>query len=194
MAGFLLFVPLSLLLFEFSNEIVLALLGSKWSEASVPFGFLALGLSFRAGYRVSDIIARALGYVYRRALVQWVYAGCIIIAVVLGVSWGLVGVVIGVSLVIALNWVLMTWLTVKLVDISTISLLASFRPALFTSSLILLAVFAVNQFLDRSLCFPLSTASTAYVIAPLVIIPLTFVSLAAITDWINILRRARGDD
>lgn len=193
---FAFFVPLSLLLFEFSNEIVLALLGSKWSEASVPFGFLALGLSFRAGYRVSDIIARALGYVYRRALVQWVYAGCIIIAVVLGVSWGLVGVVIGVSLVIALNWVLMTWLTVKLVDISTISLLASFRPALFTSSLILLAVFAVNQFLDRSAQLsPLSTASTAYVIAPLVIIPLTLQSsLAAITDWINILRRARGDD
>lgn len=192
-AVFALFVPLSLVLFEYRHEFVLVLLGSTWSAASAPFGLLGIGLSFRAGYRLSDIVARARGYVYRRAVVQWIYAGCIVLGAGVGARWGLAGVAIGVSAAVAANWVLMTRLTVRSLNIDLAALMASFRPALFTSALVSLAILGLNRLLDRPAPFALpDAAGPALIVAGVLLAGLTALpTRAALRDWVHIFRRAR---
>ena len=96
-AIFSVFLPLSFVLFAYRSELVLILLGNAWYAASTPFGLLALAIPFRAGYRLSDIVSRARGYVYKRAIVQWVYATFVGLGGLIGTGWGLEGVAFGIS-------------------------------------------------------------------------------------------------
>jgi PST family polysaccharide transporter len=192
-AVFAIFLPLSLVLFEFRHELVLILLGGAWSAASGPFGMLGIGLSFRAGYRLSDIVARARGLVYRRAVVQWIYAGCIVTGGIAGARWGLTGVALGISAAIAVNWLLMTALTNRSLNITWAAVLASLRPTLFTSTLTFLAIVGLNLMLGRAASISLhSSVSSTLVVAAALIASLTLRSAkVALGDWQQILRRAK---
>lgn len=191
-----LFLPLSLILFEFRQEIVLVVLGSSWAAASGPFGYLAIGLAFRAAYRVSDIVARARGIVYSRAVVQWIYAGLIVAGGVIGQHWGLDGVAIGISSAIAVNWMLMTILTTYSLEITLADILLSFRPAVFTLCVAYLAVVVLNLWFERvqdkapTLTVAISLGFGAALIAVLNLRSAN----TALSDWKQILRRASRAD
>lgn len=189
---FAVFLPLSLLLYEYSYDLIFVLLGSDWSDASVPFGLFGVALSFRAGYRLSDIVARALGYVYKRAIVQWIYAGAVALGAIIGANWGLGGLALGVGIAVAINWALMTSLTMYSLEIGISELLKSLRASVFPIALVYLAAAGLNLALGRSL--PL-THSSAYAPAFIIVAILSgafsaSIARKALRDWIELFQRA----
>lgn len=107
-------LPLSILLVILTPEVVRITLGDEWSEIIPPFQIFAAGLLFRTSYKTSEAVARAMGAVYARAWRQWIYAAAVCVGVFIGSHWGLVGVTTGVTLAIALNFLLMLQLSLRL--------------------------------------------------------------------------------
>ncbi|AKQ47423.1 hypothetical protein TH63_01645 [Rufibacter radiotolerans] len=110
-------IPLSIEFVLLAPEIVLTLLGPKWTDVILPFQVLACSLLFRMSYKMSDSLARATGAVYKRAWRQVLYAATVGIGSYIGQFWGLSGVAWGVALALVLNFLLMAHLSIKLTGI-----------------------------------------------------------------------------
>ncbi|MBP9181985.1 MAG: oligosaccharide flippase family protein [Fuscovulum sp.] len=192
-AIFALFVPLSAIIYEFRREIVLVLLGNNWIGAAMPFGLLAVGLPFRAAYRLSDIVARSRGLVYRRAIVQWVYAGCVALGAALGTVWGLSGVALCVSAVIAVNWVMMTALTVHSLKMRTRDVIASMRASLFTLAIGYMALAAASWVFGREqgIAAPSIGTGGLAILAAVLAVALFQPVKTELQAWRTILKRAK---
>ena len=79
--------------------------------SSRPFQIFSAGLLFRTSYKISDSLARAMGTVYQRAWRQGVYAFAVVIGSLVGSSYGLEWVAVGVTAAIILNYFLMAQLS-----------------------------------------------------------------------------------
>lgn len=110
-------LPLTGLLVVLGPEVIGIVLGAKWDAVILPFQVLVTTLLFRTSYKISDSLTRATGAVYQRAWRQWIYAGAVFAGSLIGQAWGLTGVAVGVSLAIALNFLLMLDLSVKVLRI-----------------------------------------------------------------------------
>ena len=111
-------LPLSTILFALAPDAIKLLLGPKWVPVIVPFQILTLGMFLRTSYRISDVVARATGAVYRRAWRQAVYALCVIAGAWFGRQWGIAGVALGVLGALAVNYLLMASLGLRLAQLS----------------------------------------------------------------------------
>ncbi|HEU4642623.1 MAG TPA: lipopolysaccharide biosynthesis protein [Gemmatimonadaceae bacterium] len=111
-------LPVSTLVIVLAPELVLVLLGPKWTAATRPLQILAAGTLFRTSYKVSDSLTRALGAVYARAWRQWIYAGLVIGGGALGQPWGISGVATGVLFALLVNFLLMAHLSTRLLGLS----------------------------------------------------------------------------
>jgi len=111
-------LPLSAVLLALAPEAIPALLGPQWTPVIVPFQILTLGIFLRTSYRMSDVVTRATGAVYRRAWRQTVYMLCVIAGAWFGLAWGIAGVALGVLGALAVNYVLMAELGVRLAQLS----------------------------------------------------------------------------
>ena len=85
-------IPFSIAIIISSNEIIHVLFGSAWIRAQIPLQILTLGLVFRMGYKMGDILTKATGYVYSRAKRNMIYALSVLIGCYLGTNWGIIGV------------------------------------------------------------------------------------------------------
>ncbi len=113
----LLFLPLSAIAVVLAPEIVSVALGPRWDAVVDPFRILAMGMFFRAAYKISDSVARATGAVFRRAWRQGVYALATVIGSLVGQeAAGLPGVAAGVLIALTVNYLLMTQLSLKLTE------------------------------------------------------------------------------
>lgn len=113
----LLILPFSVFAIMLAPEIITVILGSNWTEAIVPFQILATGMLFRNGYKISDAIARATGVVYRQAQRQWIYACLVILGAWIGHYWGIVGVSVGTVIAVAVHYLLMSNLSLSLINL-----------------------------------------------------------------------------
>jgi PST family polysaccharide transporter len=104
--------PASFVCVVLAPEIVRVVLGPGWEEVVLPFQILVTGLVFRTGYKISDMLARATGTVYARAWRQAIFAVLIFVGALLGMAWGINGVAVGIVLALAINYVLMAWLSI----------------------------------------------------------------------------------
>ncbi|MDP1904060.1 MAG: lipopolysaccharide biosynthesis protein [Pseudomonadota bacterium] len=136
----LLAAPISAILFTYAHEIVDILLGNKWGAVVAPMQIFSLVLIFRAGYKFSDSLARATGAVYRRAWRQALYALAVLCGALIGQSWGLVGVAVGVSLAIILNYYAMLQLSLSLLQITFMQFVKSQFP--YMALFVLMYIFA----------------------------------------------------
>lgn len=118
----LLGIPLSVILFFLAPEIVMVLLGSKWTEVIVPFQILAFGMLFRMSYKISDTLVRATGAVYKRAWRQLIYATMVVLGSYIGQFWGLYGVACGVVFALITNFLMMAHLSIKLTGINWLNM------------------------------------------------------------------------
>lgn len=115
----LLYFPVSSLLFVYSDEFVFIFLGKNWMDVSMPLKILGLSLFFRVGYKITDPLFRAKGAVYERALIHLSQAIFTSLFAYIGVKiGGLVGVSIGVSFSLLLNYIIISFRVSKLVGIS----------------------------------------------------------------------------
>ncbi|NDI34877.1 lipopolysaccharide biosynthesis protein [Chengkuizengella sediminis] len=111
----LLYFPIGTLIYFFSDEIIVLLLGETWAEASIPLKVLALFIFFRVVYKMSDPLCRAKGAVYGRAVIQMIFASMMIIFAIIGSKYGLYGVSIGVGCALVGNYIIMTVFVQKLI-------------------------------------------------------------------------------
>ncbi len=126
----LIMLPASLVLFIVAPELILAMLGPRWTAVVTPFQILALGMFLRTSYRISDVTARATAAVYHRAWRQLVYALCVLTGALVGKAWGIDGVAAGVVGALAVNFFLMADLGLRLTRLPWRSFWDAHTPAL----------------------------------------------------------------
>ncbi len=114
----MLIAPVTVLFVLLAPELVRFLLGPNWSETILPLQILAASLVFRMGYKLNDPLTKGLGVVYRRAWRVAIYALAVVLCALAGSSWGLVGVAIGVSVAIIINFLLVAQLALQLLNLS----------------------------------------------------------------------------
>tara|TARA_Y100000588_G_C14233814_1_gene916382 strand:- start:589 stop:2049 length:1461 start_codon:yes stop_codon:yes gene_type:complete len=91
-------MPLSLLLFFTSENIVMILLGAGWENVTLVLEILSFAIYFRIGYKVNGVIARARGHVYKLAFCQVMYVCYVFAGCTLGANYGLTGIAFGMLL------------------------------------------------------------------------------------------------
>lgn len=124
-------LPISAVMIFTAPEIIQVLLGSQWTDAVLVLQILAYGVFFRAGYKCGDTISRSLGVVYRHASIQALYSICVIAGAYAGSGWGLEGVSTGVLIAVAVNYLAMSHLALKLVGLRWRSFLAAHLSGLW---------------------------------------------------------------
>jgi len=107
-------LPVSIVVMILAPEIVEVLLGAKWAGVAGPLQILAVGMLFRTSYKISDSVARATGAVYARAWRQGAYAVAIVAGSLIGQHWGASGVALGVVAAVAINFIMMAQLSLRL--------------------------------------------------------------------------------
>lgn len=113
----LLTLPASAAVLVLAPEIVLVLLGAQWTGLIPALYVLALGMTFRTSYKISDTLAKATGAVYRRAWRQGLYAVAVLAGAWIGQHWGIEGVAAGVLAALGFNFVMMSGLSLSLLDL-----------------------------------------------------------------------------
>jgi O-antigen/teichoic acid export membrane protein len=103
-------LPLSAFLWVVAPEFIPVVLGPAWAAVVLPFRLFSVSLLFRMSSRISDACTKAAGEVYKRALIQYVYAALVVVAAIIGQRWGVGGVAVCVSVAMAINWLNMAQL------------------------------------------------------------------------------------
>lgn len=147
------FAPIGIIAAVLAPEIIGVTLGSGWSEAVPPFQILAVGMVFRASYKVSDVLAKAVGAVYRRAWRQAVYAISVVAGSWIGQHWGLTGLSLGVLGSLVVNFALMSHLSVSLTYLTWRQFFRAHIPAFGIAALAFAMTFGMASWL-RSLETP----------------------------------------
>lgn len=126
----LLALPLSIMFILLAPEIVMLLLGSKWTAVILPFQILSAGLVFRMSYQMSESLSRATGAVYGGAWRHLVYAAIVLISSSIGQFFGISGVACGVVIALIINFLMMGHLSIKITGIRWIDLFKAHRYGL----------------------------------------------------------------
>jgi PST family polysaccharide transporter len=106
----LLSLPLSAFLWVVAPELIPLLLGPAWGAVVLPFRLFSISLLFRMSSKISDACTKAAGEVYKRALIQFAYAGMVVVGAIVGQRWGVGGVAVCVSIAMGINWLNMAQL------------------------------------------------------------------------------------
>lgn len=118
------------LLFAAAPEVVIVLFGRQWLEAVPAVQILAFGVIARNCYKNSDTVIRALGAVYRLAVRQTIYAVAVVLGAIAGSRWGIEGIAIAVMVAVYLNYLIVSVLCLRLLDMSWAVFLWAHVPAL----------------------------------------------------------------
>ena len=122
-------LPMSAFLAILAPEVILILLGPKWTDVVQPFQMLLFGMYFRAGYRVGGTVAKATGAVYDNAGRQVVYATLVIGGTWVAQRWGITAVAGAVVLALAVHFSLLSQLAMRLTNLSWHTFVSAHWPA-----------------------------------------------------------------
>ena len=108
-------LPSGVMMFALAPEIVLVGFGEHWRAVIPVVSILSFGVFFRTAYKCSDTAVRSVGAVYHYAGRQAVYSALVIGGAFVGaLVAGVPGVACGVVGAVAINYVSMTCLAMKL--------------------------------------------------------------------------------
>ena len=140
-------LPLSVGLFILSRELIVVILGEKWSSIVIPFKLALVGMYFRVAYGYSATVARSYGAVTGIAVRQTVYAGMVMIGALLGYSYGITGVVIGVVIALCIHFLLLNELVIKVTSFTWSDFVKAHLPALSLALITGLITFGITTYL-----------------------------------------------
>jgi O-antigen/teichoic acid export membrane protein len=123
-------LPVGVVAAVLAPDLVAVAFGSRWEALVPPFQVLALGMTFRTGYRMSDSLSKATGRVYRRAWRQALFAGLVFLGAWVGQFYGLTWVAVGVLAALFINYLLMAHLSLTVIQISWLRFAQAQLPAL----------------------------------------------------------------
>jgi len=138
----LIVLPVSGALMVVAPEVIQFVLGPRWTEVTIPFQILAIGMLFRTSYKMSDSLARSTGAVYRRAWRQIVYAALVIGGAWVGGAWGLAGVSWGVLAAVTVNFLLMAHLSLEVAEMRWRDFAGAHLPSMALAAVVTPAVWA----------------------------------------------------
>ena len=136
-------LPLSAFLGFVAPEFIRVLLGSQWDAIIVPFQIFTLTMFFRTSYKMGDSLCRSAGVVFQRALRQFIYSVLIVAGAWTGQYYGIIGVTIGVSIAIAVNFFSMTQLGLKVANLSWATFARVHRQPLLLTLVVALETYLV---------------------------------------------------
>jgi PST family polysaccharide transporter len=164
-------LPASVLVPLYTPEIVHILFGPKWLPISSILGILGLGTYFRLGYKVPGAVLQASGHVGTNALIQCVYAACVVIGVLLTVHYSLdlvAGVIVGS---VGVVFLLANYLTMRVLHIRPSSLIRAIAMPLAITVVLGCANYVLIAYIRPYGIVPLTAAgvvvSTLIVLVPL---------------------------
>lgn len=137
-------IPVGIMITLLSTEIVLIIFGDKWIDLVPVLQVLSIGLVFRIGYKLSDSLTKATGAVYRRTFIQIIYAIAVFLGSIAGLKWGVFGVSIGVLFAIVLNYILMTKISMRYINIGVIEIVKAHFPGMILGVFSLLSYLIMN--------------------------------------------------
>ncbi len=126
-------MPVSVVMFLASEEIVVFLLGPRWTDMVSVLSVLSLGIFARTAYKAGDTLARATGAVYQHAWRQAVYTLLVICGSLIAVRFGLRAVAYSVLIAVTYNYIQMSLLSMKILNLDIKSLLLSHVPGIWIS-------------------------------------------------------------
>lgn len=185
---------ISAVLFVNAKEIVLILLGENWLDVIVPFQILAVGTVFRMASKIGDSLIKAMGDEFRRAVIQIIYAFCIIMFSYIGHFWGIKGIALGVLIAIFFNFILMTHLSLLQFKDNWRKFIVIYIKPLLLSVVVFTFAYTVLYVL-RSFNLNLIITEIIYlllVLGFLVIVTLRFKNVLGISDEINDILKKIG--
>ena len=124
-------LPMSAVLFILAPDIVLTLLGDKWSAAIGPFHVLSIAAYPLLACKQSGTMLLARSKVYLFASLQFVYASMVLAGALSGTKWGLMGVTVGVCIAVLLYYLLLTIAAIKTVGMPLASWFKAHKPGFF---------------------------------------------------------------
>lgn len=134
-------IPISILIFVLSPEIIDILLGQNWDQAVDVLMILSIGMLFRTSYKISESVARAKGAVYRIANRELIYAISIILGVLIGVNiGGIKGASVGVLFALFIQFLQKSQLAIKLVQTTWKDFIVCHVRSLILSLLLLIEI------------------------------------------------------
>lgn len=160
----LLVLPLIVILYSQADAIIYFVLGSKWSTAAPVLQLMAFGMLFRLINKINDSIARALGIIYKRAVVQCVFAILVGCGSYYFVSYGLSAVIWCVNAALAVNFILMTTLISREINIKVGRLLESISTGFLAALIVLSVVVGVD------VLFSLAKVDNAQIISMFIVL------------------------
>ena len=146
-------MPLSAFLFFLAPEFIHVLLGKQWTAIILPFKIFAFTMLFRTSYKMGDSLCRSSGIVFQRALRQVVFAALIVAGTWIGHYQGIVGVTVGVSIAIALNFLSMAQLSLRVTKMKWSTFFMVHVPAMVLTGVTALETWLVAD-MFRSLAWP----------------------------------------
>jgi len=127
-------LPGTMLAILLAPEVVDALLGPRWHGVTAPLQILAAGMFFRVGYKMSVVFVKAAGAVQQLALRQTAYPLLVLSLGWLGTRWGIGGVAAGVVAALAVHYLLLTSLGLRVARLTARDYVLAHRSALRLSA------------------------------------------------------------
>ncbi len=131
---------LSVLLFHFSDLIVLTLFGNEWTMTTPVIQAFALVVPLRLCYRVFDTYLKSTGKVYSLFLIQVVYMICTFSSVYLAHPYGIKAVAFSVVGAFFINYFLFLLIVVHSLGITFREWIKTNLKGLFWATIIILAL------------------------------------------------------
>lgn len=171
-----LLIPIALFLILFAKEVVLLLLGPKWSDAVLPLQIMLIMLPFSTSGRMADSVIRARGLVYKNVKRKFLYNCVLFTSVFTGARYfGLPGAAAAVTFSCLFNYCIMLFLVQKIFDKRPVEIflkpiLAGVRLGAVTLGLTVLLMLSLHgwqgqplaKFLLTAICVATIFAATAY--------------------------------
>lgn len=190
-------LPTSIGMYFCAEEIILVLFGRHWIEVIPCLRILAFGVFFRLCYKNSDTLLRALGVVYHHAARQAIYTLVVVVGVSIGCSYGLTGVAFAVTGAVAVNYLVMAHLTLKLINIPWSRFAVAHAAGVWVSTWVVLGLAPLSIALRTTGLHPLGNlildVAAAAVCFAIGIITLPPVARPEVFKWIwTLSERALG--
>lgn len=126
----MLIFPACVFMVFFAPEIVMLILHEDWPEVVNVVRIFFIGVSVRSLIKLSDATVRALDAVYKASIIKFIFLVLVSAAAYIGIQFGLEQVAALVVVAILIQYVLMTSLSIKLIDVKFSTVLKKMVPGM----------------------------------------------------------------